>query len=76
MHFYNESNGEGKNHSLIFLLTAQLFLDLYIVSVYGLLSVNLFYFLFFYESQLFLGYMGIAYGSTLTSTWTGRRLRS
>lgn len=40
MHFYNESNGEGKNHSLMFLLTAQLFLDLYIVSVYGLLSIK------------------------------------
>lgn len=40
MHFYNESNSEGEKHSLIFLLTAQLFLGLYIVGVYGLLSIK------------------------------------
>lgn len=40
MHFYNESSTEDEKHSLIFLLIAQLFLDLYIVGVYGLLSIK------------------------------------
>lgn len=40
MHFYNESNSEGEKHSLIFLLTAQLFLDFYTAGVYGILSIK------------------------------------
>jgi len=63
MHFYNESNGECKNHSLISLLTAQLFLDLYIVSVYGLLQLNNLFYLHCYQSKLFLGYSEIKHGS-------------
>lgn len=66
MHFYNESNSEGEKHSLIFLLTAQLFLALYIVGVYGLVSIKQpILFLFCYESKPFQVYSDITHGSVV-----------